>query len=97
MERNIHWRGNILADRCICVFHCHHRSVTYIFKKGEVTQASQFSAFILLAIVVACLGLYGLAAFTAERGTKEIGIRKIMGAPVRALSSYPSWMNKVTI
>jgi putative ABC transport system permease protein len=38
-----------------------------------------------LAIFVACLGLYALAAFTAEQRTKEIGIRKVMGASVPQL------------
>jgi putative ABC transport system permease protein len=39
-----------------------------------------------LAIFVACMGLFGLAAFMAEQRTKEIGIRKVMGASVSSLS-----------
>lgn len=38
-----------------------------------------------LAIVITCLGLFGLAAFTAEQRTKEVGIRKVMGASVSSL------------
>ncbi|MCB0566236.1 MAG: ABC transporter permease [Phaeodactylibacter sp.] len=49
---------------------------------GERTLSRAIAAFTLLALLVACLGLFGLAAFTAEQRTKEIGIRKILGASV---------------
>ncbi|MFT7217297.1 MAG: putative ABC transport system permease protein [Paraglaciecola sp.] len=57
----------------------------------EVVQVKMFSAFSLLAIVIACLGLYGLAAFTTERRTKEIGIRKVMGARIRDIVALLIW------
>jgi putative ABC transport system permease protein len=44
-----------------------------------------FSNFAMLAILVACLGLFGLASFTAEQRTKEIGIRKALGATVSSI------------
>jgi putative ABC transport system permease protein len=42
--------------------------------------------FAMLAIFISCLGLFGLAAYTAERRTKEIGIRKVLGASVSTLT-----------
>jgi ABC-type antimicrobial peptide transport system permease subunit len=42
--------------------------------------------FAILAIFISCLGLFGLAAYTAERRTKEIGIRKVLGASVAQLT-----------
>lgn len=41
--------------------------------------------FSVLAVIVACLGLFGLATFLAEQKTKEIGIRKVLGAPISSL------------
>jgi putative ABC transport system permease protein len=50
--------------------------------KADEKLSQIFSCFTLLAIFIACLGLFGLASFTAEKRTKEIGIRKALGASV---------------
>ncbi|WEJ99394.1 MAG: ABC transporter permease [Candidatus Sphingomonas phytovorans] len=47
---------------------------------ADEARAKLFGAFAILAVVIGCLGLFGLASFTAERRTKEIGIRKVLGA-----------------
>ena len=48
--------------------------------KSEIRMNHLFRSFSALAIFLSCLGLFGLASFTAERRTKEIGIRKVLGA-----------------
>ncbi|HYI04907.1 MAG TPA: FtsX-like permease family protein, partial [Reyranella sp.] len=58
---------------------------------AEEARGRTFGSFALLAIVIACLGLFGLAAFTAERRTKEIGIRKVFGATVRDIVQLLVW------
>jgi len=58
---------------------------------ADEARATTFAAFAGLAIIVACLGLYGLAAFTAERRTREIGIRKVLGANDRDIVRLLVW------
>ncbi|SIQ98843.1 ABC transporter permease [Pontibacter lucknowensis] len=52
------------------------------FYRDELRQSTLFKIFSFIAIFIGCLGLYGLIAFMATQRTKEIGIRKVMGASV---------------
>lgn len=57
-----------------------------IFERTYQTEqktGKQFSVITILSILIACMGLFGLALFTTQQRTKEIGIRKVMGASVK--------------
>jgi len=53
--------------------------------RTEVRLGKLFSYFTTLAILIGCLGLFGLTSFTTEQRTKEIGIRKVLGASVQGI------------
>jgi putative ABC transport system permease protein len=53
--------------------------------RAEERLGKIFSVFSALAIFIACLGLFGLASFTVEQRTKEIGIRKVLGSSVSGI------------
>ncbi|MDH4197808.1 MAG: ABC transporter permease, partial [Candidatus Aminicenantes bacterium] len=70
MEPAYPFRSNFLDDAF---------DLTY---RAEIRMGRMFIGLTLVAVFVACLGLLGLASYTAERRTKEIGIRKVLGASV---------------
>jgi putative ABC transport system permease protein len=71
-----------------------HRPFTFHFLEedyqkmydAEMRTGKAFNVFALLAIVLACLGLFGLSAFAARQRIKEIGVRKVLGASVASIS-----------
>src|SRR5687768_8632725 len=58
--------------------------------RSEMLIGKLSRVFALLGIIITCLGLFGLAAYTAERRTKEIGIRKVLGATVTGITGLLS-------
>ena len=59
--------------------------------KADDARAKVFAGFSVLAVIIGCLGLFGLASFTAERRTKEIGIRKVLGARTQDIVRLLVW------
>jgi putative ABC transport system permease protein len=58
---------------------------------ADAQRGQIFGGFALFAVLIACLGLFGLASFAAERRTKEIGMRKVMGASVLDIVRLLVW------
>ena len=65
--------------------------------QADERQGDMFGIFVAVAIFIACLGLFGLAAFTASRRTREIGIRKVFGASTRDLVFLLLWQFSVPV
>ena len=65
--------------------------------QGDERQGDLFGVFVVIAIFISCLGLFGLAAFTAGRRTREIGIRKAFGARTRDLVFLLIWQFSVPV
>lgn len=59
--------------------------------REERVEARLLVGFALLAIIIACLGLYGSATFSVERRTKEIGVRKVLGAAIGDIVGMLLW------
>ncbi len=57
---------------------------------AEEKSGKLFTLFAIISVVIACLGLFGLVAYTIEQRTKEIGIRKVLGASVQQVLSLVS-------
>jgi putative ABC transport system permease protein len=67
-----------------------------LLKPDEKADA-MFTLFVGIALSVACLGLFGLAVFTAERRTKEIGIRKVFGGSTRDMVGLLLWRISIPV
>jgi len=65
--------------------------IAYQSYAAERGRMALFGAFAVLGVLIACLGLYALAAHAAERRTKEIGIRKVLGATVADIVRLIAW------
>jgi putative ABC transport system permease protein len=67
-------------------FEYHFADETYAkMYKSEMQVSALVEYFGLLAVLISCLGLFGMVAFSAERRTKEIGIRKVLGSSVAGI------------
>ena len=81
------WEGIFSND--VFEYSFYDQELAAFYEKEKLIQNLSIS-FALLSIFIACLGLFGLATFTVESRTKEIGIRKVLGASVANLTALLS-------
>jgi putative ABC transport system permease protein len=65
--------------------------------RTDERQGAMFGVFVALTVIIACLGLFGLAAFTAGRRTREIGVRKAFGARTRDVTLLLLWQFSIPV
>lgn len=85
--RNL-WRGT-MGDAVFTVSFIEAVLAREFFQ--ERREGQMLVVFALFSMFIACLGLYGASAFSVERRTKEIGIRKVMGAEIRQIVTLLLW------
>jgi len=88
------WRRNVPARPFYSRFV--EESLNTLYVDSE-RQGALLSIFVILAVFIASLGLFGLAAFVVERRTREIGIRKVFGARMRDLVFLLLWQFSIPI
>ena len=82
------WKSSVTADPFNGFFADARIAEMY---SGDERRARMFAIFAAFAVLISCLGLFGLAAFTAQHRTKEIGIRKVLGARTRDIVRLLVW------
>ena len=71
-------------------------SFEQLYRQDE-REGAMLGAFVIVAVLIGCLGIYGLAVFTAEQRTKEIGIRKVSGARTADIVRLMLWRISVPV
>lgn len=83
-----HWKSLFPGNPFIHFFLDEHYNQQY---QADQQFGKVFGIFSVLAIFIACLGLFGLSSLTAIQRTKEIGVRKVLGATIRSILTLMSW------